>query len=202
MIKFINNLLAVIDIWLIYIIKFTAIGSEKCTQQHSYSGLCNNVQRTGSVGYKSNTASQQLLNLDCIKFAAEWSSGPEAHFNSLMMTSSNGTTHGHKIIWRKVCYTPFKLRPCFFYNLMLILLYTLWNMLLLFSKNQCRQYSRINIVTLQAFTMKCYCFACLWTCITTTILYSWDTSIEFPLCHTRISINHSQRFKVYRVTQV
>ena len=81
----------------------------------------------------------------------------------------------HNIICRKVCYISITLRPRSFHNLMLLLLYTLWNVQHLLLKNQCRRYSRDKMVHLQALTMKYECFTCLFTYIATMILCSWDT---------------------------
>ena len=90
------------------------------------------------------------------------------------------------------------IQPGSFDNVMFILLYTLWNGQHLLSTNLWRQYSSNKINNFQASILEYECPTCLLTYITNMIfLYSRDTSI----CRTRISINQSQRFKVYRAIQ-
>ena len=59
------------------------------------------------------------------------------------------------------------------------------------------------MVNLQTLTMKYECLTCLFTYITTVILYSWDKSIDFSLWHSSAThdFQHitAKRFKVYQV---
>ena len=95
-----------------------------------------------------------------------------------------------------MCYISLKIQPCSI-DFMLILLYTFWNVQHLLSKNQRKRYDINAIINLQALTTKYEYFTRLLTYITTMVLYSRDTSNDFPLLHFGVkNINHSQRFTV------